>query len=254
MEQGLLEIQLATRCNVVATYVALAQNLPGVRVGRLPYCTLVTGKLPLSFCRFSAGFQCLDRHAADFLAREARAVGGLWAFTMPGDEPDDVGEVLRTAGFRWRHRLTNMAAKSAGQVWAELLPAVDRVDRLAVGAFMADQFFEDAQGAGQEVLSLATADSGLGIYACRDDSGIVAAMLLSDSPGAVGLYNLCVDRRHRHRGIGRAGLLHALGIAHAAGLPLVLQCRESLVPWYERSGCEKSGFTDAYFHAGHPNA
>ena len=251
MEPGFLDVCLATRGNVVATYLALASGLPGVTSEVSPNYTLVKGRWPLSFCRFAAGFRGLDPDAAAGLAGVAKAVGGLWAFVMPGDEPPHAEVALREAGFQWRHRLANLYGVGPGQFSEEFVVADDTPTKLAVGRFMAEQFFDDTAGIGQDMLARATAESGLGIYWSSNSIGIQAAMLLSESNGAVGLYNLCVHRRLRFRGFGRQVLHHAMAVARSQGKPLVLQCKESLVPWYVKSGFIQSGEMHAYFHTGH---
>ncbi|MEJ5172044.1 MAG: GNAT family N-acetyltransferase, partial [Fimbriimonadales bacterium] len=74
------------------------------------------------------------------------------------------------------------------------------------------------------------------LYSVFEGGRRVGAVMLHRTPRALGLYNLCVAPWMRGRGLGACIVRQVQTDACRAGVPVVLQCRSELVPWYRRLG------------------
>jgi ribosomal protein S18 acetylase RimI-like enzyme len=250
MEHNLLnDFSLVARENVVQTYLALAQSLPDSHIDRRPDYTRVKGKWPLSFCHFAAEFNT-RRSAAD-IAKELRAESnshdGLWVFLLPGDEPDGLHVHLLDEGFTLRQCLCQFGRQSKGNWLEDLNEAEDADTRLRIGKFMAEQFFPFSSGESRMLVARSTALSMANLFYLGTPEKPEAAMMLSKSKNAVGLYNLCVDGKLRSQGIGTYLVDSAQSLASQYGVPLTLQCHASLRKWYENQKFRQTGTLHAFF-------
>lgn len=250
MEYGLLtDLGYLARENVLHTYLDLALGLPETHVRNDQGFVRVKGRWPLSFCHYAADFKC-DR-PGDELARElraeARSKDGLWVFVMPGDKPAGLTGALLDEGFHMRQALTQMATRKQGEFAIELHEATEADVRLKIGHFMAEQFFPFSPGEGRQLVARSTAASLARLFYVGSINDPHAAMMLSRSNGAVGLYNLCVEFSRRSAGLGSSLVLAAQAMAHKAQVPVTLQCHMSLRKWYESLGYEQVGSLNAFF-------
>jgi ribosomal protein S18 acetylase RimI-like enzyme len=112
-------------------------------------------------------------------------------------------------------------------------------DRRVIARFMAQQFFKNLSRETREQIASATESAvDLELLSFRNVGGnrIVGALMLSRTPGVLGLYNLCVDQGDRDRGIGRRMVRHVVTLAALEGRLVTLQCDATLVPWYRDQG------------------
>ncbi|MFM9872172.1 MAG: GNAT family N-acetyltransferase [Fimbriimonadaceae bacterium] len=250
MEHNLLnDFSLVARENVVQTYLALAQSLPETKIDKRPDYTRVKGKWPLSFCHFAADFN--TRRRAEDLAKELRAesnnTDGLWVFLLPGDEPDGLHTHLLDEGFSLRQCLCQFGRQAKGSWVEDLQEAQDADTRLRIGKFMAEQFFPFSSGESRMLVARSTALSIANLFYIGSPERPEAAMMLSKSKNAVGLYNLCVDGKSRGHGIGTDLVESAQALASQYGVPLTLQCHASLRKWYENQNFRQTGTLHAFF-------
>lgn len=250
MEHNLLnDFSLVARENVVQTYLALAQSLPETNIDRRPDYTRVKGKWPLSFCHFAADFN--TRRTAESIAKELRAESntpdGLWVFLLPGDEPDGLHVHLLEEGFGLRQCLCQFARRSKGTWFEDIKEAEDTDTRMRVGKFMAEQFFPFSPGESRLLVARSTALSAANLFFLGSPERPQAAMMLSKSKNAVGLYNLCVDGKSRGNGIGTQFVDSAQSLATQYDVPLTLQCHASLRKWYEIQNFRQTGTMHAFF-------
>ncbi|MBS1709575.1 MAG: GNAT family N-acetyltransferase [Armatimonadetes bacterium] len=239
----------AARENILATYLGLASSLTeAVLRFREPY-TLVSGPTDLSFCNFAAGFEIdkdLEKHMV-WLANYAAETTGFWVFAMTGDEPSDLAALLEQAGFEKRQAMTQMTCATPQ---LRLVPQMDEAmapyDRRDIARFMADQFFHRTGDESRARIASATAGSPHRLFGHKDKGGVASAVMVSSTPAALGLYNLCVRPDVREVGHGSDAVEFVMSVAAQAGKPVVLQCAADLVPWYQRRGFEPTGRIEAY--------
>lgn len=250
MEHHLLtDLASAGRENVVQTYLALAQALPGTEVSARDGYVRVSGTLPLSFCHFAGGFES-ERDPLELareLRKEAAGPDGLWVFLLPGDGPHGLRSALLAEGFALRQCLCQFGRVNRGKLASNLFEAQDADSRLKVSQFMAEQFFPFSPGESRLLVARSTAASLANLLYLGTPEQPQAAMMLSKSAHSVGLYNLCVDAHRRSQGLGRSLVDSAQALADKYGLPLTLQCHASLRKWYESQGFRQIGTLQAFF-------
>lgn len=253
MEHHLLDqLTEVARENVLQTYYSLAQSLPETEFEKREGYTRVRGSWPLSFCHFAGEFD--SRRDPDVLARELKSESqtkdGLWVFVMPGDEPAGLRNALLDNGFSLRQCLCLMGNRSPGSNSLSIEAATDADSRMRIGNFMAEQFFPFSPSNSRSLVARSTALSVSDLVYSGSIFEPDAAMMLSRSKRAVGLYNLCVRKELRGNGLGNKFVGSALRLADQYGLPLTLQCHASLRDWYGSLGFQHIGTVHAFFSGG----
>ncbi|MCW5941757.1 MAG: GNAT family N-acetyltransferase [Fimbriimonadaceae bacterium] len=224
--------------NLSETYVALAEATPGTSIQREGDVVVAQGDLAHPICNFAL----LDRTEVTDAGRLARLAAdrpylNLYV-PMPGHGP--VERRLRKTGLRCVHVLEVMVAP--GRVLGDqgrlvLLETETPEDRTRVARFMADQFFGRYQETMREGIARSTADaSTMRLYGTPDCERPFGAVLLTETPGALGLYNLCVRLEERGQGLGSEIVRWVLAAARARGERVTLQCDDRLAGWYRRFG------------------
>ena len=238
------------RSNALATYVGLVAAVEGAVVRKPLGFTLVRGPGVFSFCNFAAGFDVAPddfEPAVGLLIAQANECFEFYVFLISGDQPDDLGGRLASAGFQCRQSLVSMASASPVEhedVGARLVS--DHKERRSVADFMAGQFFWTMPMDARRGIAAATAASPHTIWVVGDSHDPTAAVMLVEQPEAVGLFNLCVAPPARGKGLG-AGLVQAVqSAASRSGRTVVLQCGEELAGWYSNLGFERVGSINAY--------
>ncbi len=251
-------LDLALRESVRSAYCQLALALPGaaLRVGGFgpqQWPTICIGPNLPSFANFGLGMDTEEaaRQVAGAPARFGVRGDRFWAFLCSADGFSGSAEVLHEAGFSFRYRLVGMGWTGGRP---EDAPAVIRfaqgdAERREVAQFMVDQFFSSSPGAVRDAVLVATWKCEHRLASLVEDGVRIGAVMLVSGPGAlptVGLYNLCVDYRRRGEGFGRALVAAVQEEAIRAGRPVVLQCDESLVGFYESLGFARCGAVDCW--------
>jgi ribosomal protein S18 acetylase RimI-like enzyme len=244
------ELAARGRRNVVHTYVELARTVQGAKVERPEGFVAVSTPINLSFCNFALDFDIETRDEARVM-RDLKAIAdgkdAFRAFHLPIQSEDPTSKWLYRHGWRCQHSLIQMAclprqiAESA-----ELFKCVEAWDRLAVAEFMVDQFFWRQTLAMRRFILDATVASCHDHYRIGEPRSIQSAVMTSSQPDSLGLYNLCVRRNLRGKGIGRQVLRSIQGLAGHLNVPLVLQCDNSLQSWYEKMSFKKTGIVESY--------
>lgn len=187
--------------------------------------------MPHTACNFAMALD--SSKVADALAFVKEDRGRLLYTFTSGMDPAHDPDVRRV------HRLSVMIEESAPV--AHPLPEITaaHADRAVIAKFMAVQFFQNLSRESRTQIADATAGAeGLELVAFHrpNHQRIVGALMLSRTPGMLGLYNLCVDTNERDRGIGRRMVRHVSHLAAIEGLRVTLQCDPPLVPWYRDQG------------------
>jgi hypothetical protein len=235
---------------LVETYVALALAAPGVKADVRPEWTWVTGLSTVSFCNFVARFSLtsaqLDQ-AIPMFREFGRRANTFWIFVTDVESPGDMGDRLHKSGFEIRQSLKQMAWE-CGSV-PECEPpdeALSMPDRMRVSRFMTETFFNNANGHNRRLVIEATANSPHRLFFWRDGLGLAAAVMVSESAGVYGIYNLCVRQDVRERGYGSDALSFVQSLAADAGRAVVLQCQPEMADWYHRRGFDPVGEMKAF--------
>ena len=244
------DLPLAGRENLLATYCSLAQGNELTTLTTEDGYTTAHGPVHLSFCNFAAGFDETPGHLGRMiaLAERARRQSGLWVFVTDADRPPELEADLLAQGFARRHRQTQMVATApAPSAGTNLRPAKTMELRQDTARFMADQFFLRTGPLGRQDIAAATAHSDRALWRCEGPGGLLmGAVMVSESPSALGLYNLCVAPDRRGRGLGASLVAAVQALAAAQGKPLVLQCDPPMEGWYAQLGFAAFGRVTAY--------
>lgn len=200
---------------------------------------------PYSFCNFvldltASGPKIED--ACDQIKAWSASRPGLRVFSVSGDHEDWVPR-LRKLGFQPLHALKQLIWKPMGNtsLGAPLPPLEGEEERVEVSKFMVQQFFAMNEAPFRRVVVEATANAPHQLVAIRAQDSLAGAAMLSRTPSALGLYNVCVAPSLRRRGYGDALVRAAQAEAQVAQIPLVLQCDENLVRWYAKLGFQVFG-------------
>ncbi|HXH61196.1 MAG TPA: GNAT family N-acetyltransferase [Fimbriimonadaceae bacterium] len=244
------DIVQRVRANALATYLGLVEPVEGAVVSRPYGFTLVRGPGIFSFCNFAAGFDVAGEELEEVvgvLQQNASQCPNFYVFSMSGDSPPGLGQALAEGGFESRQSLQSMS-------WSGPAPDPDIVltapqgneERLKAAQFMAQQFFWQMPEEAREAIAMATAASRHQILTVGPPSEPMAAVMLVQSEGTLGLFNLCVRPDLRGRGIGSRAVRGVQRQAVDAGSALVLHCGAHLVQWYRGLGFEGVGVVSTF--------
>lgn len=233
----------ATVGNLAWTYAELADALEGAHVERLD-----GGLVSVSDeAHPMANFALIVKPSASLLShvRQCAALRPVfnvyWPIRVgePRPQPGGLTEV-------WDLSILAHPVLESRKGDAAALRLVPREERADVAAFMVEQFFSASRRNYRSVVAQATARSDLELYALPNpiptrNAPYDAALLVGRTCESVGLYNLCVRRSLRGRGIGRACVRAVLELAAEAGLPCILQCEKRLRDYYVGQGFQDVG-------------
>lgn len=233
----------ATVGNLAWTYAELADALEGAHVERLD-----GGLVSMSDeAHPMANFALIVEPSTSLLSHVRQCAAFRPVFNVywpirvgePRPEPGGLAEV-------WDLSILAHPVLESRKGDAAALRLVPREERADVAAFMVEQFFSASRRNYRSVVAQATARSDLELYALPNpiptrNAPYDAALLVSRTCESVGLYNLCVRRSLRGRGIGRACVRAVLELAAEAGLPCILQCEKRLRDYYVGQGFQDVG-------------
>ncbi len=232
--------------NLLQTYLRLGLATPGAIWEREEGFDLCLGDLDHPICNFAAGLN-LDPWSARRLVTIAESRPSFNVYASPGDGPEYLDELLVRAGFCHAYRLVQLVAEPPEEDSFETMDECTVGDRDAISRFMVDQFFSQRPISFRTAIAEATARAtGVELYFVRDRSRIVAALMLSQAGGMLGVYNLCVAPASRGRGIGSSVVRWALGEARRRGMMATMQCEPHLETWYGSLGFQRSGWLNVY--------
>lgn len=223
---------------------------PGVKADVRPEWTWVTGVSTVSFCNFVARFSLTQgqlEQSMPMFREFGRLANAFWIFVTDFESPSDMARQMERAGFEVKQRL-HLIAWEGGVVLGGDAPheAISMPDRLRVARFMTDTFFSNASGDNRRLVVEATANSPHRLFFWRDGLGVAAAVMVSESVGVYGLYNLCVRSDVRERGYGTEAVGFVQAMAAEAGRAVVLQCQPEMSDWYHRRGFDHVGELRAF--------
>ncbi len=247
---SLKEIGRIARENILKTYGDLAVAVGQTEVTDETHFFCCRGPRELPFASFAAGFD-FDPHKwmPEVIARLkdlSMQRPGMYTFVLDGDRPGHLGDHLIAAGWQVRQRLAIMAwSPGSASLEPEITLAESADERAAIADFMAWQFFARATRNMRIAIADATRFSPCQLYSFGSPFDPDAAVMVSRTEESVGLYNLCVRKELRGKGIGSRVVASVQSLATRAGHPLILQCDPSLRGWYSRMGMMEIGLLRA---------
>ncbi|WP_437533848.1 GNAT family N-acetyltransferase [Sorangium sp. So ce726] len=247
----------------MAVHASWAQErLPGAHVVRGADLVLVDSGLPCDTFNFvlrarldAATAQARVEQAIDHFRRTRRPFS--W-WVGPADEPENLGELLRTAGLEPAESEVGMAADLHALHADREAPRGLAIARVRTAAQLQDfarllaanwtppdpdvvRFYEMATPA------LLSDDAPLWLYVGYVGDTPVATSELAVGGGVAGLYNISTAPAHRRQGIGRALTLRPLLDARDAGLRLaILQASADGLGLYSQIGFVATGQITEY--------
>ncbi len=240
------------RENVVHTYLELARALPEARVTKQAGFTSVVGEIDLALCNFVIDMrlgttEALIEEGLHLLSELTLGRPSFRVFGLDGDEPSDLPDRLEACGFELQHELAQMIYRHPQSAGTPLI-AIARAEseREEISGFMATQFFWRQDQNLRRAVVMATSRSVHELYGCRERGELVGAVMLTETPDSIGLYNLCVAKPRRGHGLGRKIVELCGEIANSRGKNLVLQADSHLDDWYVHLGFERVGTIQAF--------
>ncbi len=232
----------AANKNLEETYFRLGLAAPESRLWDNEGFRACLGSYEHPICNFAIQLR-LDPWSARRLQTLASARHAFHVYRLPGDQPEYLEELLGRFDFFQVYSLDALIAEpeSASE---ELEPAEanDDLARRSISEFMAMQFF-GRQGAQfrQQVQEATFSADDLTFHYVAERGRVVAAAMLSRTPGMLGVYNLCVSPNRRRRGLGSSFVRWSKSLAYREGRAVTLQCDPGLVEWYARFGFRAYG-------------
>lgn len=165
-------------------------------------------------------------------------------FVITNGSPDSMRKEMVEGGFAEHYQLAVLAKLSDSDLPVrDLERATTRSERRNVARFMADSFFTTLAVQQRQSVITSTAESELDLVAlpnCRDRN-LQAAAMFAVFPEEVGIFNVCVARRERGRGVGSDLMSKIESLPDVRGKAMCLQCHEELVGWYTALGFKRAG-------------
>ncbi|MFN8140379.1 MAG: GNAT family N-acetyltransferase [Fimbriimonadales bacterium] len=229
--------------NAKATYLGLAQQAPGFRVAETDAYTLVSSSFAHPVDNFAIGLS-LDGSSAHELASIAHRNATFRIHNFPTDSPVEVPQLLIAESLEELYAMRLMVFKgeppSSPAVAREAKPGdLEKVIRFIVANFFWSSPVIIRETMAEIMLGAATR---MGThYLVESGDALVACASLVTTPGAAGIYNVCVRPEERKKGLG-GNLVHQL-VAEARLQELLpcLQTDPDLESWYIQLGFRTVG-------------
>lgn len=237
--------EIVEKCchNLTQTYFHIAQSAPGYQSFEQNGILGCTSESDHPVCNF--GFVARPNFESVLtLTQLSQLKVGFTTYLLPTDQEDSALELLSRHGFQKTTELNLMFFRGNSEVEnstsrPEVESAADFSSRLELMHFLVGQFFRQSSSDFQHYISSLTAQSNWSLQGVKVQNQWLAGYMLTQSSGIFGFYNLAVHVKLRGQGLGVSLVHHA--IEQAGDTPLVLQCSDQLVAWYERIGFRKYG-------------
>lgn len=256
------QLKTAANTNLVTHFSWVQHQTTGMHIIENPNLVLVDSGLPCDTYNAVCRAQLIPETAAnqiqqaiDYFARANRPFS--W-WLNPGDQPENLGQLLMDAGLQPAETELAMAADLSQLQISDQPPADLQIHRVRTAAQLQDfahivaanwnppdvqvlRFYELAAPL------LLKPDCPLWFYVGYLDSIPVASSELTVGGGVVGLYNICTLESYRRRGFGMALTLQPLLDARSQGHnTAILQASDAGSRIYARVGFETFGHITEY--------
>ncbi len=238
------------RANLVWTYSELARQVPGSELQPLGDGWLCRAPHDMPFCNFGIGLG-VDLDPSSTVDLKATVQFQLpnqsfRIFCLTEGEHPVRNQTMAQFGFRSTSRICHLKSAQAQGPMLKPEEVIDPTSRLELASFMAKQFFWRQPEHQRRRIAEATARSGHRLFRVDQNGILLGGWMLTETPQAMGLYNVCVGLEQRGRGLGRSMVRTAQAQAQEAGRPLFLQCDPALRRWYEALGFESQGQIETF--------
>jgi GNAT superfamily N-acetyltransferase len=237
--------------NLEATYLAIASGIPDTRITVGAGFVAAANDFPHPICNFGL---CRQEHSFDVhelmrLARR-RSYFNIYVSRANGET---IGAPFSGSGYERVYTLLQMEQcddAPVPDIECLVAEAMGSAERRSVAEFMAEQFFAaQSQGVRSRISSATNSAESLKLFELRNVEKLeelLGAVMLHNTEGRLGLYNLCVAAPHRAKGHGSNIVNWVRRLAKKQNLAIVLQCDPRLQAWYERLNFRASGSVDVY--------
>lgn len=232
------------RENLTHTYVTLASGVPGTVVHRGPHFTQTVARAPLTICNMIIDCQIpAEARAASMegFANAASVSRAFRVFNMTGDAPEDLGLMLMAEGFSVEYALTLLKLDSPPKAFTNLELVTTDADRRQIIEFMVGMFFSRRDPTLRRLILEANYRSPFELWVQGTISAPQGAVMLVETEGALGMYNLCVAPRSRGAGVGSNILAFCQAQAASRGRQLTFQADTRMLNWYRERGSIEIG-------------
>lgn len=242
-----LEARVIANSNIASTYSRLGRAAGGSVIAEAEDFHLVSGKLDHPLQNFALVQRVTPRQITELCETACRR-RSLHVYHMdPAGDQEGLG-LLLASGFQLAYRLNELVATDQAPLLTHEPDSVETLeDRRRVASFMTNHFFSARTQEFRDIAAGAiVAAESMELYSLSSSQKLSATAMLSVSPHALGLYNLCVAVERRGEGLGTRLVQWARQEAKGAGRALTLQCEPSLTPWYTARGFRIVGELFAY--------
>lgn len=238
------ELAFAARQNLIYTYVTLASNVPGTKVRRGEEYTQTSSRAPLTICNMviDCNFKpVVTREVGGQLQIAASESSSFRIFHITGDTPSNLSDQLAKFGFAPEYTLHLLTSDGESRPVSGLELVVAAAARLEVIEFMVSMFFNRRDPVVMRHVLAANQASPFEIWRIPGRGRPSGAVMLVETEGTLGMYNLCVAPNRRGQGLGERILEFCLAQAHARGKKLTFQADHRVVSWYRERGAFEIG-------------
>lgn len=230
----------ALRKNVHHAFISLSKGARDCVVAEKNGYTLCTSSIQHPIANFAMKLD-MNEDSIQELVDIAKKNPVLRVYTMTGDTPYNVEELLKTAGLMEVYRLDGLVLGPHSSVTPAPIQLATGQLRQAAVKFIIDSFFWSSPRGMRQSLSavLTSVAPDNEFYVWQDEHGVLAAATLVPTEECIGIYNLCVRNEDRGRGYGSHFTSALIGVIKSKGTQGVLQCAPALTAWYSKLGFHK---------------
>jgi ribosomal protein S18 acetylase RimI-like enzyme len=232
--------------NLVETYFRLGLAAPQSGVWQDEGFRACLGGFAHPICNFAVPTD-LDPWSAKRLHHLAKARPDFHVYLLPRESAAVSEETLRRADFGPVYSLVSMSADPKTKPISkgsnlQMRKAEDQPSRDRIADFMARLFFAHHPISFRERVKWSTSKAqDLDLFVHSEKGRPVATVMISRSPGTLGVYNLAVAPTRRNEGIGTELVSWCLELAFAESRSVILQCDPNLAGWYSSLGFSSLG-------------
>ena len=240
---------LASR-NLVTTYLALGKAVPKTRHYSSSGFDALLGEFPHPICNFG-----ISNFWTEPAVRNILGIHGLAQpfnlYVLPGERPFHLFLPWDDLMFQHTYSLKCMRMDPVlAPPAANMEEALECDGRSRIADFMSRLFFTYQSATARRGVAEATVrGENLRLFGLTQDEKLVGTVMISQTEGCLGLYNLCVEPSLRGKGIGTSIVNWVLARAATQGLSVTLQCDPKLEKWYEHLGFATYGSLEVYSFA-----
>lgn len=237
--------------NFIEAYLSLSTAIESSQVVHGHNCIVVRSPIAHALGNFAV-CQTLDRSSA-FDAWRLSQDATVFQVYVPVEEEVE-RHLLLERGFQYQQSLELMvlSGPAPNPETSLCVLEVEPHMRPGVAEFMTGIFFKHQDGSEREKTTKVIGSASLKMYGAWDPfvvktvGTMIGAMSVNLSACSIGIYNLCVRTTQQRRSFGSSMVTRFAGLKFVQGRPLVLQCNETLLPFYSKLGFRSVGRVEIF--------